>query len=256
MAERTATIPYQMKGVDMKREIEVKDLDEAQAKFLAGIFEVGGGINMTTNPNYGRNGHRTDSVTPKGLIYYNDSDEAKIDFLQNIFGGTTRRHPKENSWRWTVYGYAADALLAQIKPYAPHRREAIEAFNKAYEPERDLDERLCIGEHLKAFTHAPKSYPDIEEYDGLKDDPYFLAGTLFGRGIDYSFKQDSPLRFWSQNPVVLAAIGEPYGLEPYAIINEKWPRKEGARIPVSFRLEMNAGAKTDFLAKIQVPHAA
>lgn len=252
MRERTLTVPYTAKGVEMHRSVEVRELCEEESKFLAGIFEVGGGINMTVAPSYRRNGEKGMYYTPKGLIYYSDSNPEKIERLAGIYGGKAHPHPRENSWRWITYGYAASALLSQIEPYAPHRRDTIKAFTKVYEePKPGMDERLCIANKLQEYTHMPKSYPDIDAYDQVKDDPYFLAGAFFGRGVDYTFEQDAPLRFWSQNPVVLAAIGQPYNLEPYAIMNEKWPRQPDARIPVSFRLEMNAADKADFLSKIQ-----
>jgi hypothetical protein len=257
MHERTITIPYTIKGIEMHRTIETRELSDEEAKFLAGLFEVGGGINMAPTKVDHTNGRKAGSATPKGLIYYNDSDPKKIDFLAGIFGGKAGKHPGENSWRWIVYGYAASALLTQIKPYAPHRQEEMEAFNMVYDHNVNSQERLCIANALNAYTHVPKSYPNIDEYDHLKDDPSFLAGVFYGRGIDYSFNSNgSILRFWSQNPSVLAAVGEPYDLEPYAIVNENWPRRPEARIPVSFRLEMHSTAKADFLSRIQIPQAA
>lgn len=230
---------------------ELKELTDPQAKFLAGIFEVAGGISMRISDvkRVTSKGSWYEAETVDSLVQYSDNDEAKIEALKEMFGGDYKKHPTEQSWKWHVGGRVADNLLQQIKPYSPLRRYQIELHNRVYAT-RDIEERKCLVAAFNEYNRTPHSFPDVEEYKELARDPDFLRGVFAGRGADYSFEQDSPLRFWTQNISLLSAIGEPYGLEPYPIVNARIPRHEGARIPVSFRLEMNNGPKTDFLAKI------
>lgn len=186
------------------------------------------------------------------VIQYSDNDEEKIRSMQKMFGGSSKKHPTEESWKWHVGGRIADNLLSQMRPYAPMRSHQIDIHNLIYEV-KDLNYRECLVDAFNHYARSPQSYPSPEEYAGLIEDPDFLRGVYAGRGADYTFEQDSPIRFWTQNISLLAALGQPYGLEPYPIVNSRIPRKEGARIPVSFRLEMNNGPKQDFLARIGSP---
>lgn len=236
---------------------ELKELTDGQAKFLAGIFEVAGGMSMRIADvkRHTSKGVWYEAETVDSLLQYSDNNEVKIESLKEMFGGEAKKHPTEKSWRWYVGGRVADNLLAQIKPYAPLRRYQIEIHNRVYAT-RDIDERKCLVGAFNDYKRTPQSYPGVEEYADLVNDPDFLRGVYAGRGADYSFEEDSPLRFWTQNISLLAAIGQQYNLQPYPIINSRIPRHEGARIPVSFRLEMNVGPKNEFLEKIDAQNPA
>jgi len=249
--EMTSYLPTPSGEARYFRGKELKELTDGQAKFLAGIFEVAGGISMRISDVKRRasSGFLYEAETVDSLIQYSDNDEAKIEALKEMFGGDYKKHPTEQSWKWHTGGRVADNLLGQIKPFAPMRRYEIEIHNRVYAT-RDIDERKCLVAAFNEYKRTPQSFPDVEEYKALVVDPDFLRGVYAGRGADYSFEQDAPLRFWTQNISLLAALGEPYGLEPYPIVNTRVPRHEGARIPVSFRLEMNNGPKKHFLTKI------
>ncbi len=246
--------PYES-GNGHYRGVKLIELTQGEAQQLAGIFEIGGGISLvpTTSIATLAGGYKAEYESVKGIIYFSDSDAEKMAKLPEIFGGKVGKHPKERSWRWAAYGHEAASLLAQIEPYSPHRKPEIEAFVDAYDDNKDMDERICIARAFKEFIHTPRSYPEKKEYEELVENDNFAIGTYLGRGIDYEFRDDSPLRFWSQNLTLLAALGDPYGLEPYPIINDRWERKPDARVPVSFRLEMNAVAKQDFLRRVANP---
>jgi hypothetical protein len=239
------------KKAEFFRGKELRELPEKDAKFLAGIFEIGGG--MSIRPERSKKIFPSDKPcydSVRAKIYCNDNNEKVMTQLQEIYGGVTVKYASEKSWRWIAEGQIAVNLLRQIQQYAPFRSPQIEAY-KRFSENIQLDEKLCIARVFTEYIHGPKLYPDPNVYNELVCDPDFLGGVFAGRGADYTYEEgDDLLRFWSQNISLVSAMGQQFGVEPQPLINDAIQRDSDVTVPVSFRLQMYGDAKASFLEKI------
>ncbi len=228
---------------------EFKEISDEDAKYLAGIFEMGGGMSMRPN---GRMRY-TSTKWPLDMcviskLYFNDNNENVIIDLQKRFGGYVVKVEKKNSWRWTVQDLKATEILEQVKPYAPFRSPQIDAFSRLWDG-ITIDKQLDLANAFTQHLHGVKDYPDPTAYSGLVKDPDFLRGVYAGRGAQYNHSSSETLRFNSQNISLMTALGQEFGLEPTPFVGQI-PQDSRDVVPVSFILDLRNSKKEHFLERI------
>lgn len=227
---------------------ECKEISEADAKYLAGIFEIAGGISIRPE----RKKDRPKYLNVRAKAYFNDNNEEKILSLEEKFGGMTIPLVKEHSWRWLAQGKNASNILRKLRPYAPYRRPQIDLFGEVCNDTTPITRKLEIADGFSGYIHDLKDYPNPSSYKELLADPNFLAGIYDGRGASYPGWKDDMLKFNSQNMGLMLALGNEFGVEAVPAINTRWQRQEGAFVPVSFTVQLHADAKNAFLARLPV----
>lgn len=188
MAERGS--PAAEGSVQDQQQIREKRLAQdaaigAHAKWLAGVFEVGGSMSLWAVPRKNRQ-DRPQAASWGPIVQVRvglwDSDEARARRLAELFGGSVGRVEGEHSWRWMADTRSGRAIGVAIQPYAPSRA----AFSEAVRHWDELDPMQKV-QAVRAFKASdnpshPRTAPDPHVYDALVADPNFLAGVVDARG--------------------------------------------------------------------------
>ncbi len=231
---------------ESQRRKEFKEIPEDAAKFLAGIFEMGGSMSMSSRKQtkYTAEGKPHEIKWVGSIIQYQESSEEKVSALVNKYGGTKHKHGSENSWLWTARGPLARHLLNAIEPYAPNRKEEIKAFQALYKSQF-YEEKENIAKALSRYNHTAKSYPDISAYKELVKDSAFIAGVFHARANLYDYTNPL-LILLSENVTLISALQNTYGgsLVPIPYTDKK---TLDGNIPVSFQLRFAETDRKKFL---------
>lgn len=206
-----------------ERGIHDQELREEQiqrrALWLAGLFEAGGGMSITTH---------TFKDTPKRRAYtstypvisFTDNDEQRVRTLQELFGGiVSKTHWQPNSWKWAIQWRKAQVLANQLHPYTPSRHEFMSVMQQW--DGMTLEERLQTAAELKEEPRFIKrTVPSVSAYEGLIKHPEFVAGTIDSRGSIYVGKKTRRVLPVKEYPVIstttfntslLQALWQAYG---------------------------------------------
>ncbi len=224
---------------------ECKEISDEDAKYLAGVFEIGGGISIRPETKKDRPNYI--NVRPKA--YFNDSNEKTILKMAERFGGMAFPLKTEQSWRWLAQGKNALHILEQSKPYMPFRSPQVDLMETVCNG-APLNTKLAIAEKFSEYINGYKEYPDPSAYTYLLSDPYFLKGLYDGRGATYTWRRDDFLRFNSQNMGLMVALADSFGEEATPSINTRWQRVEDSFVPVTFNVQLYGQSRDCFLDTI------
>lgn len=229
---------------------EHKEISDNDAKYLAGIFEMGGGMSMRPK----NSSLYSDTKWPLDMcvvskVYFNDNNEEVLVDLKRKFGGDVVKVKDKKSWRWIAQDLQATEILERVRPYAPYRSPQIDAFSRLWDG-ITIDTQLELAEAFTEHLHGLKDYPDAGAYKALVKDPDFLRGVYAARGAQYSYKTDEILRFNSQNISLMAALGQEFGLEPIPVMGSKTQREPQDVVPVSFVIDIRNSTREHFLERI------
>ena len=244
---------YHIKDLVQGVKTERKEISDRDARYLAGIFEMGGGMSMRP-----KNSSRYPATKwPLDMcvvskVYFNDNNQDALLDLKGMFGGDVVKVKDKNSWRWIAQDLQATEILERIRPYAPFRSPQIDAFSRLWDG-ITIDKQLELAEAFTQHLHGLKDYPDVEAYRDLVKDPDFLRGVYAARGAQYRYKTDEILRFNSQNISLMTALGQEFGLEPIPVVGMQTQREPQDVVPVSFVIDIRNSTKEHFLERIALP---
>lgn len=167
MSERLA-VPTIVESKERKR--------EWSAAWLGGILEVAGLMRFEVSAPR-KSGQRY--ANP--LIQLGDTRE-KVGALQKMLGGKTGHSPRGKTWYWRVRSTAAVDLAESMRPFAPSRAAAIEAF-LAWE-DAEIADRLEIAQDFNSEHARTADFGSVDPsaYARLAKDGAFLAGIIDGAG--------------------------------------------------------------------------
>lgn len=228
---------------------EFKEIPEDNAKFLAGIFEMGAGMSIEHKiaTVAGASGVLRQKQQVQSQIYFTDTSEEKIKQMELMFGGKSRELKGTNSWRWSASGSEALHVLNSIQSFAPNRQEEIKAFQRLAEM-NTLEDKIAISKAMSLYNNSPKSYPDPIEYKHLVQDPAFIAGVYESRGNVYvNNEEDTPLNMTSLNISLLTVLQEQYGGSVSPVIRKEVGSKPDESIEIPFRYALGKGDRRKFL---------
>lgn len=224
---------------------ECKEITDGDARYLAGVFEIGGGISIRPEIKKERPTYRN----VRAKAYFNDNNEKTVLNMAERFGGMAIPLKSEQSWRWLAQGKNALHILEQSKPYMPYRAPQVDLMDVVCNG-APLDTKLAIAEKFSEYINGYKEYPAPSEYCTLLSDPNFLRGLYDGRGAVYTWWRDDLLRFNSQNMGLMVALAQTFGVEAVPSVNSRWQRTEGSFVPVTFNVQLFGSSKADFLDMI------
>jgi hypothetical protein len=183
---------------------------QAHARWLAGLFEVGGTMSAQT-------GQRPDGATRADLyLQISDNNELRTRRLAEHFGGYMYRNtrPTTTTWIWTMVTDRARTVASAVQPYAPSRKPFIDLANKW--DDLTADQRVSEARKIIASPRSERrAITNPQDYEHLVADPEFVAGVidarggLYGRPVPY---QNAPrIQVATTNKALLAALQERYG---------------------------------------------
>lgn len=224
---------------------ECKEITDADSRYLAGVFEIGGGISIRPETKKDRPSYRN----VRAKAYINDSIGETILKMANRFGGMAIPLKKEQSWRWLAQGKNALHVLKPSRPYMPFRAPQVDLMETVCNG-ASLETKLAIAEQFSEYINGPKEYPSPSAYTALLKSPHFLSGLYDGRGACYENGGDDRVKFISQNMGLMSALAAMYNVEAIPSVNSRWQRDENSFVPVTFTVQLFGHAKSDFLDRI------
>lgn len=178
------------------------------SKFLAGLFETAGLINIYVKANTGRNDDGTPrDPTSSPVITLKDTRREKLERFKYLFGGNVYDTSDKGSFEWRVGGQDAVAIAEHMVPHSVRMREramAVFLWGRSSQAQR-----VNLGIMLK---DTGLRYPEVDTYRKKVSDPSFLAGVFEGRGALYGKSQDpmapDEIHIITQNYGLLQAVQE------------------------------------------------
>lgn len=149
---------------------------EGSAVWLGGILEVAGLMRFEVSTP-----RKTGVRYANPLIQLGDTQE-RVMALQKMLDGKTGHSPRGKTWYWRVRSTAAVDLAESMRPFAPSRAAAIEAFLEWEDAE--IADRLEIAQDFNSEHARTADFGSVDPnaYAKLAKNGVFLAGIIDGAG--------------------------------------------------------------------------
>ena len=149
---------------------------ETRNYYLGGFFEAGGSMTFRITK---RQKKTSVHVSAHPILTYTDNSHARMEQLQQAFGGTLPPVRGGEEWMWVLFGKKVCPLVGALASYAPSRSGIINAYN-LWE-QSGIQQRLVIAKNYIGYE---------KDFDGLTKEDYldlagkfpFIAGGLDSRG--------------------------------------------------------------------------